>query len=95
MIGVVVLRAAPYAGLGALIGAAYFAALGWNVRIYADCGAGSLALMLHFTRLGLAVAVFTLCARQGAVPLLAAFAGFLAMRTVSVNHYSFAGERNR
>ena len=40
MIGVVVLRIVPYAALGALIGAAYFAALAWNVRLYAGHGAG-------------------------------------------------------
>jgi F1F0 ATPase subunit 2 len=94
MIGVVVLRIVPYAALGALVGAAYFAALGWNVRLYAGHGAGWKALLLHLSRLGVAVAAFTLCARQGAGPLLASFAGFLAMRTISVNHYSLAVERN-
>src|SRR5271157_1550784 len=45
MIEVLVLRIVPYAVLGALIGAAYFAALGWNVRLYADRGAGLSALL--------------------------------------------------
>jgi len=94
MIGAVVLRIAPYAALGALVGAAYFAALGWNVRLYAGHGAGWKALLLHFSRLAAAVAAFTLCARQGPAPLLASFAGFLAARTISVNHYRLALERN-
>ncbi len=94
MIQVVVLRMVPYAALGALVGAAYFAALGWNVRLYAGHGAGSKALLLHLSRLAVAVAAFTLCARQGAVPLLASFAGFLAIRTISVNRYRLAVERD-
>jgi len=94
MIGAVVLQIVPYAVLGALVGAAYFAALGWNVRLYAGHGAGSKALLLHLSRLVVAVAAFTLSARQGAAPLLASFAGFLVIRTISVNHYRLALERN-
>ena len=41
----------PYAALGALIGAAYFAALEWNVRLYAGRGAGGSALLIHLARL--------------------------------------------
>ena len=94
MIGAVVLQIVPYAVLGALVGAAYFAALGWNVRLYAGHGAGSKALLLRLSRLVVAVAAFTLSARQGAAPLLASFAGFLVIRTISVNHYRLALERN-
>src|SRR5208282_6839750 len=49
MIGAVVLRIVPYAALGAFVGAAYFAALGWNVRLYAGHGAGWKALLLHLS----------------------------------------------
>ncbi len=94
MNGLLVLRIVPYAALGALIGAAYFAALGWNVRLYAGQGAVWKALMLHLARLAVAVAAFTLCARQGAAPLLVSFAGFLAIRMISVNHYRLAIEKN-
>lgn len=94
MIGVVVLRIVPYAALGALMGAAYFAALGWNVRLYAGHGDGWKAVLLHLSRLAVAVVALTLCARQGAAPVLASFAGFLVIRTISVNHYRFALERN-
>ena len=94
MIGVVAVRIVPYAALGALIGMAYFAALAWNVRLYIGHGAGRNALLLHLLRLAVAVAAFTLCARQGAAPILASFAGFMAIRTISVNHYRLALQRN-
>lgn len=84
MIGVVALRIAAYATLGALIGMAYFAALAWNVRLYTGQGAVWNALVLHLARLGVAVAAFALCARQGAPPMLASLAGFLAMRTIAI-----------
>lgn len=93
MIGVVVVRMAAYGAVGALIGTAYFAALAWNVRLYTGHGAGRNALVLHLSRLAVAVAAFTLCARQGAAPMLASFAGFLAIRTILVNHYRLALQR--
>ena len=93
MIGVVVVRMAAYGALGALIGMAYFAALAWNVRLYTGHGAGGNALLLHLSRLAVAVAAFALCARQGAAPMLASFGGFLAMRTIWVNHYRLALQR--
>jgi F1F0 ATPase subunit 2 len=90
MIGVVPgLRIAFYASLGAVLGAGYFAALRWNVQIYFDRGSGWNLVLLHFSRLVLAIAVFTLCAKQGAAPLLASLAGFLAIRTISLQRYKF------
>ncbi len=94
MIEAIVLRMAPYAILGALIGAAYFAALGWNVGLYADNGAGWSSLLLHLSRVAAAVAAFTFCARQGAAPMLASFAGFLTLRTISINRYRHSFEKN-
>jgi len=94
MIAVVFLRIAPYAGFGALMGAAYLAALGWNVRLYAAHGGGCKALLLHLSRLALAVAAFTLCARQGAAPMLASFAGFFAIRTISISRFGLVPEKN-
>ena len=94
MIGLVVVRMAAYGALGALIGMAYFAALAWNVRLYIGHRTGRNALLLHVLRLAVAVAAFTLCARQGAAPILASFAGFMAIRTISVNHYRLALQRN-
>ncbi len=84
MTAVTVLRIAPYGAVGGLIGAAYFAALAWNVRLYTGQGAVWNALVLHLARLGVAVAAFALCARQGAPPMLASLAGFLAMRTIAI-----------
>ena len=95
MIETFILRVASYAVLGALIGAAYFAALEWNVRLYAGRGAAWDTLLIHLTRLGFVAAAFTLCARQGAAPLLASFAGFMVMRTFAVNRYRLALERNQ
>lgn len=93
MIGIVVLRMAAYAALGMLIGMAHFGVLAWNVRLYARGGAGWDALLMHLLRLAIAVAAFTLCARQGAAALLACFAGFQAIRALSVWRYRLAPRR--
>ena len=55
MIGAVLLRIVLFAAIGGLIGAAYFAALAWNVRLYTGSGAGPKALLLHLSRLAAAV----------------------------------------
>lgn len=84
MTGPMLARALTYAGFGATLALAYFAALGWNVRLYAGHGAGWSAMLVHLTRLlGIGVA-FALCARQGALPLLSSVAGFQIMRTAAV-----------
>lgn len=87
MMGIVIIRLMTYAALGALFGAGYFAALGWNVRLYAGRGSVGKALLLHLLRVAVVIAAFSLCARQGAAPLLVTFAGFLTIRAISVNHY--------
>ncbi|MGO9607244.1 MAG: ATP synthase subunit I [Candidatus Binataceae bacterium] len=94
MIEIVVLRIVPYAVFGSMIGAAYFTALEWNVRLYAVDGAGWQALLIHLARIAFAIAAFTLCAIQGAAPLLASFVGFLAMRTITVHRHKLVIERN-
>ncbi|MFZ0887054.1 MAG: ATP synthase subunit I [Candidatus Binataceae bacterium] len=94
MMGPIVLRGLPYCALGVLLGIAYFAALGWNVRLYVGAGSGWSALLVHLLRLLVAGAAFTLCARQGAFPLLSSMAGFQMMRTAAVNQQSRALERN-
>jgi F1F0 ATPase subunit 2 len=87
MTGALGLRIGSYAALGSLIGAGYFAALAWNVRLYV-CGADVLqGVLIHLLRLAAAVAAFTLCARQGAAPMLASFVGFLAIRTITIHRY--------
>jgi F1F0 ATPase subunit 2 len=94
MIGSAVLRIVPYGALGGFIGAIYFAALAWNVRLYTGHGSGWKALLLHLSRLSVAITGFTLCARHGAAPVLASFAGFLLIRTISVTHCGLVLERN-
>ena len=94
MMDLIFLRVLPYCALGALLGAAYFSALGWNVRLYVGGGAGSSALLVHLLRLIVIVAVFILCARQGASSLLSSVAGFELMRNVAVNRQRLALGRN-
>ena len=52
------------------------------------------ALLAHLMRLVVIGAAFTLCARQGALPLLSSLAGFQIVRTVAVNQQRRALERN-
>lgn len=74
-----------FGSLGALIGVAYFAALGWNVRFYLRGCRGWAAGATHAARLIAVVLCFTAIARgAGAGALLGAFAGFLAVRTMAV-----------
>lgn len=87
MTSMLLAKALLYLTLGGVLGAAYFSALDWNVRLYAEAGAGWKALQLHLGRLLGAVAVFAILARMGALPLLAAFAGFLAARTIAVSRH--------
>lgn len=94
MNGPILMRALPYSMFGALIGAAYVGSLGWNVRLYADRGAAWSALLAHLMRLVMIGAAFTLCARQGALPLLSSLAGFQIVRTGAVNQQRRALERN-
>ena len=84
----------PFGALGGLLGALYFLALGWNVRLYAGGGAGWKAPLLHLARLAAVGAAFILCARQGAAQLLSSFAAFEAVRAVVVNRSGLANQAN-
>ena len=70
--------------LGLLFGAAYLSALEWNVRWYCGGSSTPLALLIHALRLLGAAAVFVAIAQAGAVPLLAASAGFQCIRIFAV-----------
>jgi F1F0 ATPase subunit 2 len=95
MIDLIFLRVLPYCALGALLGAAYFSALGLNVRLYAGSGPAWSAPLLHLARLLLIGAVFTLCARQSASSLLSSVAGFELTRKIAVNRQVLAlGEKS-
>jgi F1F0 ATPase subunit 2 len=85
LIDVILMRALPYGLLGAVIGIAYIGALGWNVRLYLGHGIGWGGLLVHTLRLLIVAAAFTICARQGALPLLSSLVGFLVTRTWAVN----------
>jgi F1F0 ATPase subunit 2 len=93
MIDLTLGRVLPYSVLGALLAVAYFSALGWNVRIYVDYGFGWSAVLIHSLRLLAISAAFTLCARQGALPLVSSVVGFQVMRTAAVNQQRRALER--
>jgi hypothetical protein len=50
------------------------------------------AMTLHLSRLFTAAAMFTLCAKIGAAPLLASFAAFQAMRLIILKRFKPAFE---
>ena len=73
-----------YGMFGIALGAAFFAALRLNVRLY--CVGASIwkTLLVQLLRILSIGSAFTIFARHGAVPLLSGFGGFLLMRTVSL-----------
>lgn len=74
-----------WCAFGALIGAAYFATLELNVRLYTSARPGWAAVATHGARFLIAVVCFAAVARgAGAPALLAAFAGFLTVRSAAV-----------
>jgi len=76
------LSAAVFAVAGIIVGILYFALLYRSVRLYASSAGLARVAPLHLLRGALAVSFFWIVAQQGAVPLLAALAGFLIARTV-------------
>ena len=67
--------------VGLVLGAAQFASLSVNVRLYTGMASRGVAAGFHFARLVLAVAAWLAVARFGhALGLLGAFAGFLVAR---------------
>jgi len=84
------LRVASYCALGALLGAVHFSMLSLNVRLYAGSGPGFSAALLHLARLLLTATVLTLCARQGASPLLSSVVGFELVRKIAINQATLA-----
>lgn len=72
-----------WAFVGALMGAVYFTSVRWSARFFVAGQTGA-AIMSTLVRLLAAAGVFVLLAQLGALPLLFAFGGFLAARTVLV-----------
>jgi hypothetical protein len=83
--------AAMMAVAGILFGLLYFAALRRSVALIAGRGGWLGALALTLARLGAAGAFLFGTAKLGAVPLLAAFAGFLLARAVALRSARRAG----
>jgi N-ATPase, AtpR subunit len=69
---------------GAGLGAGYFWALRRTTSLYAAGGGMLLPALLTLGRMAAAVLGFTLAAKAGAAPLLAAAAGFLAARSLAL-----------
>jgi hypothetical protein len=70
------------AGFG--FGLAYFAAMRRSVEIYVAGGARLIPAILTLGRIAAAFAFLGLAATAGALPLLAAFIGFLAARMLAL-----------
>jgi F1F0 ATPase subunit 2 len=64
---------------GLVVGAAYFASLWWNTRLFTT-GSPGRAIALQFGRIAAAVAVLILLARLSLVTLLFGALGFLVAR---------------
>ena len=84
MSDLILLKVLTYGMLGVALCAAYFSTLRWNIRLYCERRLEWKALVVHLLRLIGIGAVFTVCARRGAVPLLSSCAGFITMRTVAL-----------
>jgi F1F0 ATPase subunit 2 len=76
------LRAAALAATGVVVGRCYFEVLRWSVARYASGRSSALqGAALALGRILCAAALLLFAARLGALPLLAAFLGFIAART--------------
>jgi N-ATPase, AtpR subunit len=79
-----VLAVAPFGAIGLALGLAHFAGLRRDAGRYLARGVRAGIVAGHAARLVASAAVLVLVARSGAVPLLAALAGFLVARFVAV-----------
>jgi F1F0 ATPase subunit 2 len=80
----IVFNVIAYGTLGIGLGAAFFAALRLNVRLYCDGASVWKTLLVHLLRIVSTGSAFTFLARHGALPLMSAFGGFVVMRAVSL-----------
>ena len=69
-----------FAGAGLMLGLVHFLGLRIGTRLFLEDGANVRAIGLHLLRVFATVAAFSLIAQVGALPLLAAFVGFLFAR---------------
>jgi len=75
---------ALFGGIGFALGVAHFHGLRRDTRRYLARGMSPGAVAAHAGRLLATAAVLVLVARSGAIPLVAALAGFLVARFVAV-----------
>jgi F1-F0 ATPase (N-ATPase) AtpR subunit len=73
-----------FGGIGVALGLAHFYGLRRDVGMYLVGGMRGRVVAAHATRLLATAAALVFIARSGAVPLLAALAGFLAARSMAV-----------
>jgi F1F0 ATPase subunit 2 len=90
MTSTTLVKIALFVPAGVLLGAVYFGLLLRTVRLHAAGAAAPGVAPLYLLRIGLAVAGFWFAAQQGALPLLAALAGFLVARYVMQRRYGRA-----
>ena len=76
---------AQFLFVGAALGALHFEALGWNVSLFAAPRARWMAVGVLIGRITITTVAFVLLARLGALPLILAAAGFVAIRPVFVH----------
>ena len=69
-----------FAGAGLMLGLVHFLGLRVNTRLFLEDGANLRAIGLHLMRVVATVVAFSLIAQAGALPVLAAFVGFLFAR---------------
>lgn len=89
------IKLALFVVFGAALGAAYFGALEWNVRLYCRTAGSRLAAPIHVLRLLGVAAVLAGLAKLGAAPMLCAVAGLQLARVVAVRAKSSAWEALR
>jgi len=75
---------AAFLAAGLVVGSAYFAALRRTVDLYAAGRRPLVVMALTLIRIGGVIAFFGAAVRFGAVPLLAAFLGFLVARSLAL-----------
>jgi F1F0 ATPase subunit 2 len=83
-LGVVLLRAVLPGGAGLLLGLAYFEALERTVTALTGGNGWFLAVPLTLVRIAAIALALATAARYGAMPLIAAFAGFLLARVIAL-----------
>jgi len=81
--------------LGTALGAAFFGALEWNVRLYCGSAQSRLAAPIHALRLFGVAAGLAGVARFGAAPLLCVAAGLQLARVFAVRAKASATEAVR